>query len=63
MFCRSSLISSHLIELIFYCYVYARVIDSLMYFMNCTKLDITYSVDRLNKYTSNPNREYWGALI
>ena len=34
---------------------YSRVIRSLMYLINCTRLDIAYSVSRLSRYTSNPN--------
>ena len=42
---------------------YARVIGSLMYVMNCTRLDIAYSVGRLARYTSNPGRDHWDALV
>ena len=42
---------------------YARVIGSLMYVMNCTRPDIAYSVGRLARYTSNPGRDHWDALV
>lgn len=35
---------------------YARIIGSLMYFMNCTRPDIAYSVNRLSRYNSNLER-------
>ena len=34
-----------------------------MYIMNCTRHDITYSVSRLSRYTSNPGHDHWEALI
>lgn len=37
---------------------YARVIDSLMYLINCTKLNIPYAIGRLNRYTSSPHIEH-----
>ena len=32
---------------------YSRIIESLMYLMNCTKSDIAYAVSKLSRYTSN----------
>jgi len=31
--------------------------------MNCTRPDITDTVSKLNKYTSNPNDDHWTALL
>ena len=42
---------------------YSRVIGSLMYITNCTRLNIAYSVNRLARYTNNPTKEHWFALV
>ena len=42
---------------------YARVIGSLMYLMNCTRPDLTYTVSRLARYTSNPGSEHYKAIV
>ena len=42
---------------------YSRVIGCLMYLMNCTRPDIAYAVSRLSRYTSNPGKEHWKALM
>jgi hypothetical protein len=42
---------------------YARIIGSLMYLMNCTRPDIAYSVSKLSRYTSNPGKDHWTAII
>ena len=42
---------------------YSQVIGSLMYIMNCTRPDIAYSVGRLARYTSNPGKDHWDALV
>ena len=34
-----------------------------MYLMNFTRPYIAYSVTRLSRYTSNPGRDHWEALI
>ena len=34
-----------------------------MHLMNFTRLDIAYTVCRLSRYTHNPNREHWTALV
>jgi len=41
---------------------YFPVIGYLNYIANCTKPDITYAVERLSTYTSNPNNSHWDAL-
>ena len=41
---------------------YSQLIGSLLYIFNRTRPDISYAVDRLSRYTSNPGREYWTAL-
>ena len=38
---------------------YSRVIGSLMYLMSCTRPDITYAVNKLSRYTSNPGAMHW----
>ena len=42
---------------------YSQVIGSLMYLMNTTRPDIAYSVSRLSRYTSNPTKDHWEALV
>ena len=32
---------------------YSKVKDILMYLMSCTRLDITYAINKLSRYTSN----------
>ena len=41
---------------------YSRVIESLMYLMSCTRLDIAYTVSKLSRYTSNPNDDHWKGI-
>ena len=41
---------------------YAKIIGSLMFLMNYTRLDIAYVVSRLSRYTHNPSRNHWDAL-
>lgn len=42
---------------------YSQIIGSLMYLMNCTRPDIAYSVSKLSRYTSNPGKEHWDAIL
>ena len=42
---------------------YSRIIGSLMYLMDCTRPDIANSVNKLARYTSNPNHEHWKAVV
>ena len=42
---------------------YAQIIGSLMHLMNFTRPDIAYVVCRLSRYTHNPNKEHWSALM
>ena len=42
---------------------YAQAIDSLIYVMNCTRLDIAYAVSKLSRYTSNPGPDHWKAIV
>ena len=42
---------------------YAKIIGSVMFIMNYTRLDIAYVVSRLSRYTHNPNNEHWSALM
>jgi len=41
---------------------YSQLISSLLYIFNRTRPDISYAVDRLSRYISNPSREHWTAL-
>ena len=41
---------------------YAKIIGSVMFLLNCTRLDIAYVVSRLSRYTHNPTYEHWNAL-
>ena len=41
---------------------YSQLIGSLLYISNRIRLDISYAVGRLSKYTSNPSREHLTAL-
>ena len=34
-----------------------------MYVMSCTRPDIAYSVSKLSRYTSNPSKDHWTAII
>ena len=38
------------------------MLGSLMYIMNCTRLDIACVVSKLSRYTSNPNQTHWMAM-
>lgn len=41
---------------------YSQIIGSLMYLANCTRPDISFSVAKLSRYTSCPDRTHWEAL-
>nr|GEZ26760.1 zinc finger, CCHC-type [Tanacetum cinerariifolium] len=41
---------------------YSRAIGCLMYAMISTRLDITFAVGKLSRYTSNPSALHWQAL-
>ena len=41
---------------------YAQIIGSLMYLMNCTRLDIAYAIGRFSRYTQSPNQDHWTAV-
>ena len=41
---------------------YALVVESLMYVMCCTRLDICFVVGIVSRYQSNPGRERWTAV-
>ena len=34
-----------------------------MYIMNCTRLNITYSISKLSRYSSNPGEDHWKAWV
>ena len=40
----------------------SKIIRSLMYAMTSTRLDITYVVGKLSRYTSNPRPSHWIAI-
>ncbi len=42
--------------------LYAQIIGSLGFLTNYTRPDIAYAVNRLSRYTINPNRDHWTAL-
>nr|GEU40331.1 zinc finger, CCHC-type [Tanacetum cinerariifolium] len=42
---------------------YLRAISCLMYAMKSTRSDIAYAVGRLSRFTSNPIRHHWKAII
>ena len=42
---------------------YLYLIGSLMYVMNCTCPDIAFIVNKLSRFTSNPDKDHWKALI
>jgi hypothetical protein len=41
---------------------YASAIDSLMYAMVCTRLDIAHAVGVLSRYRSKPGKEHWATI-
>ena len=42
---------------------YSRILGSIMYVMNCTRPDIAYAVSKLSRFTSNPGKHHWKAII
>nr|GEV06564.1 zinc finger, CCHC-type [Tanacetum cinerariifolium] len=42
---------------------YSRAIGCLMYAMTSTRPDIAYAVGRLSRFTGNPSRQHWKAII
>ncbi|KAJ9535568.1 LOW QUALITY PROTEIN: hypothetical protein OSB04_un001301 [Centaurea solstitialis] len=41
---------------------YSIILDSLMYLMSCTRLDLAYAISKLSRYTSNASVEYWRSI-
>ena len=41
---------------------YASAIGSMMYAMHCTRPDISFSVNKLSKFTGNPSVDHWKAI-
>ncbi|KAL0303158.1 UNVERIFIED_CONTAM: hypothetical protein Sradi_6183900 [Sesamum radiatum] len=41
---------------------YTQIIESLQYLANDTRPDISFSVSKLARYTSCPDRTHWSAL-
>ena len=42
---------------------YAQAIGTLMYVMNCTRLNIAYTINKLSRYTSNLGPDHWKAIV
>jgi len=40
---------------------YASVVGSLMYIQTCTRPDISFAVEMLSRYQSNPGMDHWKA--
>jgi hypothetical protein len=41
---------------------YYQIIEPLMYLANATRLDISFVVSKLSRFTSNPEDDHWHAL-
>jgi hypothetical protein len=41
---------------------YSRIVGSLMYLASATRLDISFAVSKLSRFTSNPGDDHWLAL-
>ncbi|XP_072054922.1 secreted RxLR effector protein 161-like [Arachis hypogaea] len=41
---------------------YASAIESLMYAMHCTRLDIAFAVCKLSRFTGKPSNQHWKAI-
>nr|GEV99561.1 retrovirus-related Pol polyprotein from transposon TNT 1-94 [Tanacetum cinerariifolium] len=42
---------------------YTQVLGSLMYIINYTRPNLAYSVSRIGRYSHNPGRDHWDALV
>ena len=42
---------------------YSQIIVSLIFLMNCTRLNIAGTISKLSRHTSNPNGDHWTALL
>nr|GFA70227.1 zinc finger, CCHC-type [Tanacetum cinerariifolium] len=42
---------------------YSRAIECLMYAMTSTRPNITYAIEKLSRFTSNPSNHHWEAII
>ena len=42
---------------------YSWIIGSLIYLMSCTRPNITYTISRLKRYTSNPGDNHWKEIV
>ena len=40
---------------------YREIISSLIYLMTCTRPDLSYAVDKLSQYLSEPRQQHWLA--
>jgi hypothetical protein len=41
---------------------YAKILGELQYLANCTRPDISYTVNRLAAYTANPSFKHYGMV-
>jgi len=41
---------------------YASAMGLLMYVIVCTRLDLAYAVNTVNRFMSNPGKQYWEAV-
>ena len=41
---------------------YLSTIGALIYFANCTRLDISFVVNVLTKFSSSPTRRHWNRV-
>jgi len=41
---------------------YSRITGSHIYIINCTRLDIAYSVSKLSRFISNPSMNNWKTI-
>ena len=42
--------------------LYLSVIGALMYFSNCTRLEIAFFVNLLARYSSTPTQRHWNGI-
>lgn len=42
---------------------YSKVIDGLMCLTSCKGPNLTYTIRKLARYTSNPGTDYWKAIV
>ena len=40
----------------------ARVLESMMYIMKCARSDIAFAINKLIRFTSDPNQTHWMTI-